>query len=166
MSRKAIRDAVKTRIDARLAGVFEEVSIGRRDRLPKEKLPAACIYTNSEEIEPLTLGAGRDLERTVEVVVKIFAVQGMNFSWSDLQTWLDENAWFDGAGDSMEDQLDAMAYAIEDALTAGGGDLGLDDVLDIVPARWEVEGDDDDTDARYLLGTLTFICTYTKDEAA
>jgi len=49
-TRKKIRDAVKTVVTT--AGTFgANVYIGRRDAIPENKLPAACIYLGEENIE-------------------------------------------------------------------------------------------------------------------
>lgn len=164
MSRRTIRDNLKTVIETGLVGVLNEVSIGRRDRLPVEKLPAAVIYTGSESIEPVTINQPRELLRTLDLSVQIFVREGMDFSWDDLSTWLDGNTFFTGGGDLVDDHLDALAYVIEDAVAASN-DLGIAWVNDIVPSSWTVEGIEEDTDARYLVGTITFACTYFSTEA-
>ena len=136
--RKEIRDAAQARILAEMPGDFTEVSIGRRNRVPKKKLPACCIYTDGEEIEPITIQSPRLLSRQLELVIRIFVKEGAT---------------------DADDALDALAYAVEDALSSSGR-LGLTYVKNIVIAAWEVEGEEEDADDKYLAGTLTFTCTY------
>lgn len=53
-TRKKIRDAVKAAVTA--AETFgANVYIGRRDAIPENKLPAACIYLGEEKIELATM---------------------------------------------------------------------------------------------------------------
>ena len=159
MSRRAIRDAVKILIENDLVGVLNDTSIGRRNRLPKTKLPAVSIYTDNEEMEPATIGPPCTLARKVDLSIQIWVREGMEFSWDDLETWLDGNSFFDGGGDLVDDHLDAIAYVIEDALSKSDN-LGVDGVTDVVVSGWEVGGEEEDSDARYLQGTLTFAVTY------
>lgn len=164
MSRRTIRDAVKALIETDLAGVANEVSIGRRSRLPQANLPACSVFTDSEEIEAVDLGPSpRTLERKLDLVIRIFVREGMDFSWDDLSTWLDGNVFFTGGGDLVDDHLDAIAYVIEDAISASGN-LGIDWVRDIVLTGWEVDGEEEDSDGRYLNGDLTFTVTYHSTE--
>lgn len=134
--RKQIRDATKAAIQTAALG-FSEVSIGRRNRVPKKNLPACCIYTDGEEIEVITIKPRR-LNRRPNLVIRIFIKQKSTIA---------------------DDVLDTFAYQIEDTL-AESDNLGISFVKNIIPASWEVEGEEDDADDKYLAGTLTFTCEY------
>jgi len=128
MSRASIRSAV-----VELLGEleFEDVGQGRRNAVPQAKLPAAYVYTDSETIEPISISPRR-LLRKAELKIEIYV-----------------------AGD--EDALDALAYAVEDAIA---GSENLDgEVRNIVPVAWMVTASEK-ADNKYLVGTLSVLAEY------
>lgn len=140
--RKAIRDAVKARLEAVMSADFDLIEVARRTRVGPNELPAALIYTDGEGIEVGTVGTPRTFHRSLTLQVKILLKAGAN---------------------QADDKLDALAYGVEDALTSSDR-LGLPNVGNLVPAAWAVESEEEDADDRYLSGLLSFTCIYDAEE--
>lgn len=132
--RKTIRDLVKAAIDGQPG--FSKVEIGRRHSVDSKDLPAALIYTDSEESEVIAF-SNRRFEHDVElkVVIKVRP---------------------DGAT-AGEDDLDELIKFIDpliiDVLS------GQPDITDAIPKSIDFDGDGS-ADADYLEAERTYTVTY------
>jgi len=99
--RTQIRQAIHE-IVLGLPSVGQNVFLSRRVPLAEEHIPAICIYTLSEESGPDTMGGSRRMRRILDVGVECLT--------------------FDT--DALDDELDQMAYEVEEAIatdyTLGG----------------------------------------------
>ena len=69
--RQSIRDNVVTTVTG-LSTTDSNVFSSRVYPLCTNKLPALCVYTNSEAVEFTHLDRTRDIDRTVDIVIEAY----------------------------------------------------------------------------------------------
>lgn len=133
--RKQIRDTIKEQLES----IFDlqTVRIGRRHNYNADQLNAASIFTDSEESEVITL-TPRRMEHTLTLAVEFYVKPG--------------------GIDLGEDTLDAIIDAADPLILAAV--QALDGVFDIAVSSLEIEGEGEDADADYLLGTRNYEVLY------
>lgn len=96
--RREIRDAVVAALTGKTVAE-SRIYKSRRAPIPTAKLPALCVYTDSETVDPATVStAPRELKRILTLVV---------------EGWISA----DGANaDQLDDLFDALALEIETAI--------------------------------------------------
>ena len=102
------RTRIRTAIAAAL-GAVAPVTANRDDPLPADALPCIGLFTPDEATQEVTMGSRRQLRRM--------------------------DLYVDGyvrAGADLDDQLDAMALRIEQAIAAGGKFGGALDRIELV----------------------------------
>ncbi len=102
----------RTRIRSAIAaalGAVAPVTANRDDPLPADALPCIGLFTPDEATQEITMGSRRQMRRM--------------------------DLYVDGyvrAGADLDDQLDAMALRIEQAIAAGGKFAGAVDRIELV----------------------------------
>ena len=102
------RTRIRTAIAAAL-GAVAPVTANRDDPLPADALPCIGLFTPDEATQEITMGSRRQMRRM--------------------------DLYVDGyvrAGADLDDQLDAMALRIEQAIAAGGRFAGAVDRIELV----------------------------------
>ncbi|KAA0578851.1 hypothetical protein FZ983_16015 [Azospirillum sp. B21] len=102
------RTRIRTAIAAAL-GAVAPVTANRDDPLPADALPCIGLFTPDEATQEITMGSRRQMRRM--------------------------DLYVDGyvrAGTDLDDQLDAMALRIEQAIAAGGKFGGALDRIELV----------------------------------
>jgi hypothetical protein len=136
--RKIIRDVVKQALMDRPE--LRTVQIGRRHRINTDQLPAALIYTDTEEVEKISFQPVK-YKRDVELLVRFYVrPDGVTAGEDDL--------------DAI---LDAASELIAEALRPTPG------VFDVSPAGLETDGSGEG-DADYLMASAKWIVSYISEQ--
>ncbi len=102
------RTRIRTAIAAAL-GAVAPVTANRDDPLPADALPCIGLFTPDEATQEITMGSRRQMRR-MDLYVDVYV----------------------RAGADLDDQLDAMALRIEQAIAAGGKFGGALDRIELV----------------------------------
>jgi len=137
--RQQIRDRITTTLTG-LATTGSNVYQTHVYPLAESKLPGIAIYTNSHDIEPLTIDPPRTLRNMLDVVIEIYA-----------------------KGSSSDDTLDTICEEVELALY---NDLELNGLAqDSYQVSMEVS-QSGDGDQPVTLGRMVYRVTYTSIEGS
>lgn len=120
MGRKAIRDATKTLLEAAALVASGRVHIGKWGAIDQEKLPAICILTLQESIEPDTMGSRGKMLHTLDLLIECYAAE---------------------TSSKIEEVLDGLSESVKTALYGSGTLSGTCE--DILPTSvtYDINGD-------------------------
>jgi hypothetical protein len=90
-----LRQLIRSNIVTTVTGLSTTASRVYQTRiypLEQSKLPGLCVYTKSEETEYVTIGLPRRQERTLEVVVEIYAsaISGLDNTLDTISAQIEE----------------------------------------------------------------------------